>query len=146
MLWHLISPTRDWTHAPCIGSAGVLTTGPPGKSLWVTYLRVCFTFCFTPLECKCQEGRDVLSVLFPTVSPVPKAAPVHNRVSKSWLHKLVKTSPLLLFWRVKRARSYLRLPRQWDWDEAAALPPGDFPPEVGPRNPGHLPSVGTLYL
>ena len=28
----LSSPTRDRTSAPCIGSTGVLTTGPPGKS------------------------------------------------------------------------------------------------------------------
>ena len=30
-MWHLSSPTKDRTCAPCIGSA-VLTTGPPGNS------------------------------------------------------------------------------------------------------------------
>ena len=28
----LSSPTRDWTHVPCFGSAESLTTGPPRKS------------------------------------------------------------------------------------------------------------------
>ena len=32
------SPTRDWTLAPSIGSLGVLTAWPPGKSLWPFFL------------------------------------------------------------------------------------------------------------
>ena len=31
-MWYLNSPTRDWTHTPCIGRQR-LTTGHPGKSL-----------------------------------------------------------------------------------------------------------------
>ena len=31
-MWDLSSLTRDQTFIPCIGSAEVLTTGPPGKS------------------------------------------------------------------------------------------------------------------
>ena len=31
-MWNLSSLTRDWTSGPCIGSARILTTGPPGKS------------------------------------------------------------------------------------------------------------------
>ena len=30
-MWDLSSPTRDWTHAPSIGSSESLTTGPPGN-------------------------------------------------------------------------------------------------------------------
>ena len=37
-MWDLNSPTRDRTHALCIGSA-VLTTGPPGKSPQQAYLK-----------------------------------------------------------------------------------------------------------
>ena len=29
-MWYLSSPTRYQTHAPCSGSAGVLTPGLPG--------------------------------------------------------------------------------------------------------------------
>ena len=43
--WHvgsyLSSLTRDWTHAPCSEST-VLTTGPPGKSLYAHFLKIMF--------------------------------------------------------------------------------------------------------
>ena len=46
-MWDLSSPSRDQTHASCIGSA-VLTSGPPGKSqcvvFWVWFLSLSVLF------------------------------------------------------------------------------------------------------
>ena len=39
-LWDLSSPTRDRTRAPLHWERGVLTTGPPGKSLTADILQV----------------------------------------------------------------------------------------------------------
>ena len=38
VMWDLNSLTRDWTCAPCFG---ILTTGPPGKSLPIWKMRFC---------------------------------------------------------------------------------------------------------
>lgn len=35
----LISLTRDWICAPCIGSAGIVTTGPPERSFSCRFLK-----------------------------------------------------------------------------------------------------------
>ena len=41
-MWDLSSQTRDRTRAPCSGST-VLTTGPPGKSPMLNFIRNCQT-------------------------------------------------------------------------------------------------------
>ena len=37
-MWNPSSQTREGTYTPCIGSAEVLTTGPPGKSLYEAFI------------------------------------------------------------------------------------------------------------
>ena len=39
-MWHLISPTRDWTCAPLQWKRAVLTTGPPENSLPVFLIKL----------------------------------------------------------------------------------------------------------
>ena len=55
--WFPIQESRNQTHIPCIGSMGVLTTGPPGKSS-------CFSIFLSPpafrasISAPCESAGD----------------------------------------------------------------------------------------